>query len=146
MKLSIIESRPPQTDIDRDQYNADLLKSARTGKPFITPTVYRGQNKNINDPDRGTFYTPWLCVAVQHGKNIISKRLKFNNPLVVTGTLKALEYLVQQSIITPEIAKSFPEGVCGNPLGERIIAKGARRCGHDGIIYCGGLDEIIDLR
>lgn len=115
---------------------------AKTGQPFEI-LAYRGQTKSRFDFARGVFYSPHIDVAQQYG-DVIKKHLKFRNPLVVRGTTDALKYLITNGALDQ---KSIMFGGCaGNPVGERVIAKGARKLGIDGIIYIDGLDEIVDLR
>ncbi len=154
MKLSdICESN----EKDWPEESCDLT-AAHTGKPFEC-LAYRGQIKNITDPSRGVFYASSLSMAQGYAKDslmaqlssrkgrVIRAKLKFKNPFVTDGTSKAVQYLMDNGVITKTVGETLLDvGAYARPYGERTIAAGMRRLGHDGIIYNGGLNEIVDLR
>lgn len=164
--LSGVETTPSyplgrDLTIGHDKTECDL-KNAKTGQPFEC-IAYRGQVRSIDDPSRGVFWTPYPLVAYgyatqrgaydsTHGSpvrkgRVIRARLVFHNPYVTDGTAKAIKYLLAHNAISQRLANKLLQiGAYAEPIGERAIAAGMRKLKHDGIIYNGGLDEIVDLR
>ncbi len=131
------------------ELDAADIKQAKTGRP-IKVVGYRAQYKQEDDRARGIFYAAEESYADGYmgpGKHKRRVLLRFGNPFVCDRTTKALDYLLEQGLIDAALHEKISDyGAYAWPPGERIIASGMRRLGHDAIIYNGGLDEIVDLR